>query len=193
MTCWNVKFFLLVFSMNYAILSKKKIYISRCKFFYILQQQTQSMMHQLLFLKTRRIAKVSFFWDHSHYMCKCSCGFPPRKEASNWLSTKIACSFFGRKPLELISWLESVKKLTLVLFLTLPHEIILLHFLHSQFSYFWNFGLIFSYLIQNSGHINRHEEHWFMEWENQVSDFFFIAGPIYKLCDHSFQTDINSR
>ena len=134
------------------------------------------MMHQLLFLKTRRIAKVSFFWDHSHYMCKCSSGFPPRKEASNWLSTKIACSFFGRKPLELISWLESVKKLTLVLFLTLPHEIILLHFLHSQFSYFWNFGLIFSYLIQNSGHINRHEEHWFMEWENQVSDFFSLQA-----------------
>ena len=34
------KFFISIFSMNKAILSKKKFYISKCKIFYILKQQT---------------------------------------------------------------------------------------------------------------------------------------------------------
>ena len=69
----------------------------------------------LLFLCWHRtfITKVSFFWDQSPDMSWSS--FPPL--ASDWLTNlvyQIEACFFGGKLLELMSWLRSQKKLTLV-------------------------------------------------------------------------------
>ena len=56
------------------------------------------------------IPKVSFFWEQPGHEFQSS-------PASDWLTYLVyhleAC-FFGRKPLEIVSWLGSQKKLTLV-------------------------------------------------------------------------------
>ena len=60
--------------------------------------------------------KVSFFWDPSQDMT--SSGFTPKKHTFNWETRYVSQSepycFFGGKPLELMSWIWSQKKLTLV-------------------------------------------------------------------------------
>ena len=61
-----------------------------------------------------QLSKVSFFWDQSQDMS--SSGFPPKIQASNWLTYLVSYQledwfFFGRNPLELMSWLWSQKKL----------------------------------------------------------------------------------
>ena len=60
-------------------------------------------------------SKVSFFWDQSQEMSLIS--FPPKKQASDWLTYlvfQLETCFYSGKPLELMSWLRSEKKLTLV-------------------------------------------------------------------------------
>ena len=60
--------------------------------------------------------KVSFFWDQSQDIS--SRGFPPKIQASDWLTYlvyQLEFCFFAEKPLELMSWVGSQKKLILVL------------------------------------------------------------------------------
>ena len=60
--------------------------------------------------------KVSFFWDQSQDIS--SRGFSPKIQASDWLTYLVYLlefCFFAEKPLELMSWVGSQKKLILVL------------------------------------------------------------------------------
>ena len=85
-------------------------------------------------MNTYLVVKVSFFWDQSHNMSLS--GFPPKNQSSDWLTSLVRGLFCG-KPLELISWLGSQKKQTLVnKYIVLSSYDCILHYI-KYFFFIW--------------------------------------------------------